>query len=114
MDLLTELIECFLDTAPDRLEELRLGVKQQDTKAIERAAHNLRGSSGTIDRVARQDPESRDAVEAGPLVELCTTLESMAKTGSMEGSEALLIKVETEFERIRQRLCLRQSKHGGS
>ncbi len=114
MDLLTELIGCFLDTAPGRLEELRLAVKQRDVKAMERAAHNLRGSSGTIDRVARSAQGSHNAVEAGPLVELCAILESMAKTGSTEGSQALLIKVETEFERIRQRLCLRQSKHRGS
>ncbi len=110
MDILSELIDCFLDTAPARLEELRVAVRQGDAKAIERAAHNLRGSSGTIDRVARSDQGSHNAVEAGPLVELCAALESMANTGSLEGSEALLIKVETEFERIRQRLCSRRSR----
>lgn len=35
MDLLTELIDCFLDTAPDRLEELRLGTVKGEEHLVE-------------------------------------------------------------------------------
>ncbi|HEY3132122.1 MAG TPA: Hpt domain-containing protein [Acidobacteriota bacterium] len=112
-EILDELIDCFLDTAPARLLELRAAVQGGDAEEIRRLAHNLRGASATLDRVASSVAGGNSFVEADCLIELCTMFESACSAGSLEGSEVLLSKLENEFERVRQRLSSRRRSKAG-
>ena len=48
VDLLKEVIEIFLEDTPALLEELYTAIKQGDAKAVERAAHTLKGATANI------------------------------------------------------------------
>src|SRR6266498_1426123 len=47
-DLIVELIDLYLDDAPKLVGEIRRAAKGGDANAIKRAAHALKGSSGSI------------------------------------------------------------------
>lgn len=44
MDLLKEIIEIFLDDYPNQMKQIREGILSGDAKAVEHAAHSLKGS----------------------------------------------------------------------
>jgi two-component system sensor histidine kinase/response regulator len=44
MDLLKEIIEIFLDDFPNQMKQIREGILAGDAKAVEHAAHSLKGS----------------------------------------------------------------------
>lgn len=46
--LFLELIDIFLQDAPQRIDEIRRGLEQGDVKLLERAAHTLKSSSANI------------------------------------------------------------------
>ena len=46
LDLVTELIELFLEESPKLLVDVQIAVQRRDAKAIERTAHRLKGSAG--------------------------------------------------------------------
>ncbi|MFM9963457.1 MAG: response regulator [Planctomycetaceae bacterium] len=48
LELVTELIELFLEESPKLLVDVQLAVQRRDAKAIERAAHRLKGSAGNF------------------------------------------------------------------
>jgi PAS domain S-box-containing protein len=48
LDLVTELIELFLEESPKLLADVEVAVRSRDAKAIERTAHRLKGSTGNF------------------------------------------------------------------
>ena len=50
LELVTELIELFLERAPKLLADVQRAVERRDAKAVERAAHRLKGSAGNFGR----------------------------------------------------------------
>lgn len=46
LELVTELIELFLEESPKLLVDVQIAVQRRDAKAIERTAHRLKGSAG--------------------------------------------------------------------
>ena len=48
LDLVTELIELFLEESPKLLADVQSAVQRRDAKAIERTAHRLKGSAGNF------------------------------------------------------------------
>jgi CheY-like chemotaxis protein len=89
-DFVSELIELYLNDTAARLAELRAGLKRQDAPALEQVAHNLKGSSGNLG--VRQ-------MEA-----LCMELEETLGDGAMDRVGVILIRLEAEFERVREAL----------
>jgi PAS domain S-box-containing protein len=83
-DLVTELIDLYLEDTAVQLKVLREAVSKNNTKEVRRVAHLLKGSSANIG--------------AGPMAALYGSLE---KTEFKNGDgDALLVKLEFEFTRV--------------
>ena len=81
-----ELLELFLDQAPEILTSLREAVEANDPGGIERSAHYLKGSSGNIG-AAR--------VEA-----LCAELEALGRSGKVDETTDVLAMLEETFDEV--------------
>ncbi len=83
-DLVTELIDLFLEDTAVQLKMLRTAVSNNNAKEVRRVAHLLKGSSANMG--------------AGPMAALYDSLE---KTEFKNGeSGTLLVKLDREFERV--------------
>ncbi|HEY3175800.1 MAG TPA: response regulator [Candidatus Polarisedimenticolia bacterium] len=88
---LADLIGQFLRRAPDWIDKLRVAVTQVDADALRMAAHNLKGSSGTIG--------------ANNLASICASLETQARAGSIgQVAGEMLSRLDDEFARVREAL----------
>jgi len=83
--LLHELIQIFNDESPRTLERLRGAVASADCRAVEHAAHNLRGSVSSFG--------------AEPAAAAAAALETMARDGRLDaGARDLLAALERHVE----------------
>ncbi len=87
-EFLNRAIGCFLRDTPKRLVVVRDAVGQGNARALEQAAHSLKGSCSNIG--ARQ------------MVALCLALEERGRAGSVKGAETLLAPLENAFDRVRR------------
>jgi len=87
-DLVSELIELYLNDTQARLVELRAAVAEQAMPALHRIAHNLKGSSGNIG--------------APGMASLSAELETKFAAWEWGEGEALVRGLETEFGRVRE------------
>ena len=83
--LLDELIDLFLTDAPKLIDQMRRASEDEDTPALRRAAHTMKGSSGQMGALRIQD--------------ICATIETLAETGSLVGVEPLLTELSLAFAR---------------
>lgn len=83
--LLSELIDIFLTSTPEMIDQMRHALEDEDSDSLRRDAHTLKGSSGQMGALRIQD--------------LCATIETLASTGSLVGIEALLSEVSLAFAR---------------
>ena len=83
--LLDELIDLFLTSTPQLIDQMRRATEDEDGPALRRAAHTLKGSSGQIGALRMQD--------------ICATIETLASTGSLVGVEPLLSELSLAFTR---------------
>ncbi|MRG92392.1 hybrid sensor histidine kinase/response regulator [Polyangium spumosum] len=81
---LEEIGRAFLAEVPGRMVGLREASKKRDVVDLERRAHALKGSSG--------------AVGAKRVAETSARLESLARSGAIDGAEELITRLEREFE----------------
>lgn len=86
-DLLVELMELYLQDAPVKIDAIREAVARADKEALKRAAHSLKGSSGTLG--VRQ------------LASVCEELECLANAASSDAT-ALTHRLEEEFVRVQE------------
>ena len=89
-DILLELAEAFQSETPPLLEALHVAVREGQSEALKRAAHNLKGSSYNLG--------------ARPMAELCSDLETLGKQGTFNGAAELITKLEQEYRRVCQAL----------
>lgn len=89
-DLVAELIEIFLEHTPSGLAAIREAVATRDSAALNQAGHRLK--SGSAQLGARR------------MSALCAQLEQMGRNGQLDGTEALVVELEAEFERVRDEL----------
>src|SRR5688500_8342999 len=85
-DVLTEILQLFLDDVPGRIETLRAATAAGDAIAVQRAAHSLKGSSGNIG--------------ARALYEVCRQLDDSAKSGDLSRVTLLLDRLVVEYGRV--------------
>jgi len=78
------VIDTYLGSSATRMNSLRGALAQQDAKAAADAAHPLKSSSAQIGL-----PE---------LATLAAEMEALARSGSLEGAEDLLARMELEYE----------------
>jgi histidine phosphotransfer protein HptB len=92
-DVLSELVDAFLDEAPKRLAELRLAAGRGDVALARRAAHTLKSNALTF-----------GAVELGSL---SRRLETAAATGAdaLAADRALIDDLDAEWARVRGELA---------
>lgn len=84
---LGEVIELFLATSAARLADLHNALDRQDTALVQRLAHSLKGSSGSLGALH--------------LSALCGDLQKNAAQGDCAAAATTLEQVEAEFTRVR-------------
>ncbi len=89
-DVLTEVIEVFINHTPARLSDLSQAIRQNKPAEIIHLAHLLKGSSNTLG--------------ARRMADLCQQLEIKGQAGELDQVEALWQQLEKEFSRVRQAL----------
>jgi DNA-binding response OmpR family regulator len=85
-----DLINLFLEDTALHLRNLRSASAAKDVELLRREAHSLKGSCGVM--------------RALHMVALLVQLEQKAKGGSLDGADALIARIENEFELFRIRL----------
>ena len=88
--MLGETLEMFLGEARARLVELTGAVERGDARALELAAHRLKGGAAMVG--------------ANRLAHLCEGLEQQGRQGSVAGAAGTLAGVGLELERVRAAL----------
>jgi PAS domain S-box-containing protein len=89
--LLQKMIQSFFAQIQKLLPEIRATAERGDGKALERAAHKLKGSTGSFGDLRASDAALR--------------LELMGSTGEFAGAEEALDALENEVARLREALA---------
>jgi CheY-like chemotaxis protein len=85
-DFLVELIDSFLEEAPQLLAELGQFVKEGDAAGVRRVGHSLKSNGSDFG--------------APTFASLCKELEMMGKSGTLDGAADLSAQVVTEYEKV--------------
>jgi two-component system sensor histidine kinase/response regulator len=84
--LLTELVQLFLEEGPQLLEAMRKALQQGDMHTLGRSAHSMKGALGNF--------------LADTAVSAASQLEGDAKRGDLEAATAGLATLEVVVERL--------------
>jgi signal transduction histidine kinase/CheY-like chemotaxis protein/ligand-binding sensor domain-containing protein/HPt (histidine-containing phosphotransfer) domain-containing protein len=90
-ELLSELVALFLSELPGLLTSLRGAVTAGDARAIERAAHKLKGSVGNF--------------AARPAFEAAWKLEALGRDGSLSTAASAYAELAEEIERLKSAMA---------
>jgi HPt (histidine-containing phosphotransfer) domain-containing protein len=93
-EMMAEIIDSYLEDAPQRLSAIASAVEQNDAALLRSTAHSLRSLSVTIG--------------AMPLAQLCYQLEAMGRAGTISAS-TLVLQLEKEYQRVEAALQLQSS-----
>lgn len=86
MELLGELVDLFLDECPQYLADICAAVDADDAKALERAAHTLKGAAGSL--------------RAQRTVEVALRLEMVGREERLTGAAQACAELEREIEEL--------------
>lgn len=92
---LEELIDSFLEDAPQLLAELDQFVASGDAAGVRRVAHSLKSNGADFG--------------AAVFSNLCKELEMMGKSGTMDGTAELAARVGAEYEKVEAALVALRS-----
>ena len=95
-DLIVELIDLYLTDAPQWVEAMRTAAAETDAAQLKRAAHTLKGSSGSVG--IRQ------------VAEACALLEQVDLTDAGARAERLLQQLDREFAAAREALAVERAR----
>ncbi len=79
-----------MEDCPRLVDELRVALDRKDAKAVERAAHALKGCTSNL--------------AAQTASEVAHKLESLARAGDLADAESLLQELECQLERLKPAL----------
>lgn len=85
-DLLSDIVNSYLEDAPQRLQAIAAALNQKDTTALYKAAHALRSLSASIGALQ--------------LSRLCEQLENLGRANLLTNVELLLAATEAEYKRV--------------
>jgi HPt (histidine-containing phosphotransfer) domain-containing protein len=85
-EYLEELIDSFLEDGPKLLEELQRYLADGDAAGVRRVAHSLKSNGADFG--------------ANGFSDLCRLLEELAKTGELDGAEALTAEIIAEYANV--------------
>ncbi|MEN9572305.1 MAG: hypothetical protein RL514_160 [Verrucomicrobiota bacterium] len=86
-DPVVELIDLFLEDAPDRLHAMQTSLDRRDAEALKIAAHSLKGSARNLG--------------AKPLGRICAELEHQTAAADWDNALLTLKAIGQEFEKLR-------------
>lgn len=89
-EFLVELLNTYFEDAPQLITAMQAAVAAGDAEELRRAAHSLKSTSATFG--------------AMDLSGQCKVLEMMAKSSALQGAEAQIAAVATEYERAKAEL----------
>jgi HPt (histidine-containing phosphotransfer) domain-containing protein len=96
-ELLAEIVELFLESAPRLMRELKKALGGRDDKALERAAHALKGAVANFG--------ARSAMDAA------LRMEQRAQKGDLAGARAAWAPLEKEMTRLKKALARLAEEH---
>ncbi len=85
--VMNDLVENFLSSASDRVEAVKDAVGRGDNEALERAAHSLKGSCGTLG--------------ATRMAEVCSDLVTLAREGKSASGTLASGRLVEEHRKVR-------------
>lgn len=88
--LLAELIDTFLEDAPQLLADMGRAVDAGDPAALGLKAHSLKSNSANFGATVLSD--------------LCRELEGLARAGALSGAGEKVAQAEAEYERVQAAL----------
>lgn len=91
-ETLVEIVDAFIDEAPQRLAELRHGIDTGDGVLASRAAHTLKANARTFG--------------AGKLALLCEEIEAAGREGDLEPALVRIDQVDDAWSEVRKELTL--------
>jgi signal transduction histidine kinase/DNA-binding response OmpR family regulator len=89
-NILTQLIQIYLETSPDHLKNLREAVVREDAEAIRKVAHSFKSSNGNMGALK--------------LADMCKEMEEIGRTQETDKAEALLAGIETHYRVVQAAL----------
>lgn len=89
-DLLSDLVEMFIDELPGQLATLEAALSKGDAGAARLTAHRLRGTGGNFGAARMQA--------------LASAIEEKGRIGSLDGAAATFVQLRTECLRVREAL----------
>ncbi|MEO0248370.1 MAG: response regulator [candidate division WOR-3 bacterium] len=95
-ELAKEMAELFLSNYPKWLSEIRDAIAREDSEALMRAAHVLKGSASNF--------EAREAVEAALQLEIIGHKGDLSRPGGQARAEAAYFALEDKIERLKAAL----------
>jgi HPt (histidine-containing phosphotransfer) domain-containing protein len=87
---LVELLNSYLEDAPQLIQQMRDGLAAGDVETVRRAAHSLKSNSASFG--------------ANRLAGAARELEMIAKGGTLEGAASKLAGIEAEYTPLAARL----------
>jgi len=89
-ELLTDLVEIFVEDGQNQVDAIEAAVVSQDAKALESAAHSFKGSSNNM--------------AAAKLGQIAFELERAGKDGNFDGTTAMISRLKEEFSLCRDEM----------
>ena len=85
-DVLTEVLQLFLNEVPPRIERLRNAWTAGNIQEVQRAAHSVKGSAGNIG--------------ARRLHAVCSKLDEIGKSRDVKDAGPLIGELDDEFDKV--------------
>lgn len=98
-EFLVEMIELFLEHAPQRLASARTALAENDVKTLYRSAHSLKSTAGNLGARALQN--------------MAADVEGRAAEEDLAPIPALLDELERRYERVRTELETERDRRKG-
>jgi len=95
-DVLEQIVDVYLEHAPNQLTTLAAAVETSDIKTQHRIAHNLKSSSANLG--------------AHDLAALCQALETSTRHGPSKRAGALVMEISGAFAQVRAALLVELGK----
>jgi HPt (histidine-containing phosphotransfer) domain-containing protein len=83
---LAELVDVYLQDAPEQIQQMRAGLASGDIEGVRRAAHSLKSNSASLG--------------ANRLANAARELEMIAKSSTLEGGNAMVVSIEAEYAEL--------------
>ena len=81
------LLETYIQDSDQRLEALGSAISTANSAEVRELAHSFKGSSANLG--------------AQPLADICLTLETMGREGTLDGADAAYESLKQEYSQVR-------------